>query len=90
MAMTVLLKLVEGTAAGALQDALAGFDGAQGEAIVDFSAIPRVDAGAVEALDAFIREAEGKAIKVTLSGVNAEIYRVLKLVKLAPKVSFAD
>jgi anti-anti-sigma regulatory factor len=88
--MTMLLKLEKGTAAAALQDARAGFEGAPGEAVVDVSAIQRMDAGAVEALDALVSEAEGKAIKVILSGVNPEIYRVLKLVKLAPRVSFVD
>ncbi len=32
--------------------------------------------------------ADDKTIKITLQGVNVDIYKVLKLVKLAPKLSF--
>jgi anti-anti-sigma regulatory factor len=45
----------------------------------------RIDSGALRALEAVADAGDGKGSKVVLRGVNIDIYKVLKLVKLAPR-----
>jgi anti-anti-sigma regulatory factor len=67
-----------------LTEALANLDTAAGEVTLDFSAVSRIDAGALRALDALIAAAGAKAVKVSLSGVNVTVYKVLKLTNTGP------
>jgi len=76
-------RVIEG-----LQDAREMLDSANGELVLDFSSVRRIDAGAVRALQALAATADAKTVKVVLRGVNIEIYKVLKLVKLARRFSF--
>ena len=71
-----------------LQEALGSLDRAQGELVLDFSSVRRIDSGALQALEDFARVADEKAVKIVLRGVNVDVYRVLKLVKLPRRVSF--
>lgn len=88
MAISVLVKLEAHNAGPALEAECQRLDGGPGEAIIDLSALGRIDAGAVAGLEAFVRTAESKSVQVIFTGVNVDVYRVLKLVKLAAKVSF--
>jgi len=72
----------------ALQDALEKLDGAGNELVLDFSAVRRIDPSALRAMEHLAGAADDKAAKVALRGVNVDIYRVLKLMKLAPRFSF--
>ena len=54
----------------------------EGEAILDFSSVRRIDPSALQAMEEFVRIADDKAVKVVLRGVNVDVYKVLKLVKL--------
>jgi anti-anti-sigma regulatory factor len=72
----------------ALQEAGAKLNGADGEVVLDFSAVRRIDAGALTELEKLADIADAKTVKVVLRSVNIDIYRVLKLVKLAPRFSF--
>lgn len=72
----------------ALQEACQKLDSAGGEVILDFSSVRRIDPRALRALEEFAGIADDKAVKVVLRGVNVNIYKVLKLVKLAPRFSF--
>lgn len=58
------------------------------ELTINFSRISRVDPGIVRVLDTLARAAEEKTAKVTLRGVNIEVYKVLKLARLAARFSF--
>jgi len=58
------------------------------ELVLDFSSVPRIDPGAVKALEEVARLAADQSVKVVLCGVNVDIYRVLKLVKLAQRFEF--
>ena len=89
MAISVLVKLEAHNAGPALEAECQALDDGPGEAIVDFSGLSRIDSSVVAGLEAFLRAAESKSVKVILTGVNVDVYRVLKLVKLAAKVSFA-
>lgn len=60
---------------------------AGGEAVVDFSAVKRIDAGALSALEKLAREAESSGVKLALYGVNVSVYKALKVMKLVPRVA---
>lgn len=72
----------------ALQEAGEKLDGAEGEVVLDFSWVRRVDPSAIRAMEEFANAADDKAVKVALRGVNVDVYKVLKLVKLASRFSF--
>ena len=71
-----------------LQEASEKLDNAEGEMILDFSAVRRIDPSALREIEKLAGLADDKAVKVGLRGVNIDIYKVLKLVKLVPRFSF--
>lgn len=71
-----------------LQDAGSKLDGAGGEVMLDFVSVHRIDSSALRAMEEFAGIADEKAVKVVLRGVNVHVYKVLKLVKLAPRFSY--
>jgi anti-anti-sigma regulatory factor len=72
------------------QEAVDKVNSAPGEAVLDFSSVPRIDTNAVGALDRLAGLAAGKSVKVVLRGVNVDVYKVLKLLKLAERFSFLN
>jgi anti-anti-sigma regulatory factor len=89
MAMTTKpLSMDEGHFMLTLRAAGAKLNVADGEAILDFSAVRRVDSKALHALEEFAQIAGEKGIKVVLRGVNIDVYKVFKLVKLTRLLSF--
>ena len=58
------------------------------EVVVDFSSVNRIDSGALRALEDVADAGDGKRTKVVLRGVDIDIYKVLKLMKLAPRFAF--
>jgi len=86
--MTVRIKVDEGSIADVLRDALQKMDGARGELLLNLSSVRRLDAGAVREMEKFVTLADERDIKVTLRGVNIDVYKVLKLVDLTPRFSF--
>ncbi|MGB7555339.1 MAG: STAS domain-containing protein [Candidatus Korobacteraceae bacterium] len=71
-----------------LQTASETLDSVKGDVVLDFSSVRRVDPSVIRALEKFASVADGKAVKVVLRGVNVDIYKVLKLVKLTSRFSF--
>jgi anti-anti-sigma regulatory factor len=69
------------------QDAVAKVTSGQGVAL-DFRSVPRIDSRAVKALGELADLAGGRPVKITLRGVNQDIYKVLKLVQLTGSFSF--
>jgi anti-anti-sigma regulatory factor len=86
----ILLTMDEKRLATALKEAGQKLDGAGGEAVLDFSSVRRVDTHAVLALEALASIADEKAVKIVLRGVNVDVYKVLKLVKLTARFSFVN
>jgi len=74
----------------ALQEAAEKLNGAEGEMILDFSSVCRVDSSVLRAMEELACKAEDQAVKVVLRGVNVDVYKVLKLVKLTRRFSFLD
>ena len=86
--VSVSVGIDEASIVSALQDLGEKLDAADGEVILDFSLLRRIDPSALLALEEFADVADGKAAKVVLRSVNVEIYRVLKLVRLAKRFSY--
>ena len=81
-----LFKVDPNRVAGSLQEFHAQLDSAS-EAVLDFSSVLRIDAPAVRVLEELADLAEARGAKIALRDVNVDIYKVLKLVKLAPRFS---
>jgi anti-anti-sigma regulatory factor len=62
---------------------------AEGEIVLDFSAVRRIDPSVVRAMKELADLADERSVKVVLRAVNVDIYKVLKLLKLAGRFSFA-
>jgi anti-anti-sigma regulatory factor len=70
------------------QEAVEAVNRAEGEVVLDFSSVLRIDANAVRALEELANLADGRSVKVVLRGVNMDIYMVLKLLRLAERFRF--
>ena len=71
-----------------LQKARETLDGAQGDVVLDFSSVRRINPSGLRVMEKLAGIADDKAVKVVLRGVNVDIYKVLKLVKLTSRFSF--
>ena len=63
-------------------------DGGQVEAVLDFFSVQRVDPSVLREMEELAHLAEGRADKIWLLHINVEIYKVLKLAKLAARFNF--
>ncbi len=91
MTMTMIpvgLEFDGESVAHALQEARMTLDGAQGDLCLDFSAVRRIDSGALKAMEELASVADEKGVKPVLRGVSVDIYRVLKLMKLSQRFTF--
>jgi anti-anti-sigma regulatory factor len=84
------LSIDETCVAPALREAGEKLDGTEGEAVLDFSSMRRVDSSAVNAIEELAHLADEKAVKIVLRGVNVDVYKVLKLMKLTRRFSFVN
>jgi len=85
---TVWLKVDGERVVQTLKEALETVDTAEGEVVLDFSSVERVDPSALQAMETLAGKADAKSVKVVLGGVNVRVYKTLKLMKLAPRFSF--
>lgn len=90
MASIMTLKLDEKCLVATLQELGENLESTVGDVIVDFSDVRRVNSGALEALTEFADAAEDKAVNVVLHGVRVDVYRVLKLARLAQRFSLVS
>jgi anti-anti-sigma regulatory factor len=86
----VWLKIDGEHVADSVQEAREKLDSAQSEVVLDFFSVRRIDPVALRAMEQLAGSADEKAVKVVLCGVSVDIYKVLKLVKLAPRFSFLN
>jgi anti-anti-sigma regulatory factor len=73
-----------------LQEAARKVDSADGEVVLDFSAVRRIAPSTLRALEDLVNNADAKAVKVVLRGVSVDLYKVLKLVKLASRFAYVS
>jgi anti-anti-sigma regulatory factor len=70
------------------EEAVEKVNAADGEVILDFSSVLRIDSNAAGAMEELAVLAGARSVKVVLRGVNVGIYRVLKLLKLTGRFTF--
>lgn len=81
-------KVTDDNVAQALEEAREKLNSAEGEVLLDFSSVRRLNPSALSAMDKLAGIRDEKAVKVVLRGINIDIYKVLKLVKLTSRFSF--
>jgi anti-anti-sigma regulatory factor len=82
------LNLDEPTLVSTLREAGEKLDGTEGEVLLDFAAVRRIGSREVSAIDEFAHVADEKGVRVLLRGVTVDVYKVLKLGKIAPGFLF--
>jgi anti-anti-sigma regulatory factor len=85
-----LLNVDEANVVTALQEAAHQLERVGGEMVLDFSSVRRLDSSAVRAIEKLASIADEKAVKVALRGVNIDLYKTLKLMKLTHRFTFVD
>lgn len=85
-----VVQVDEARAARSIEDACARLESADGELVLDLSSVERLDPSAVVALNALVPLAKEKATKLVLRGVNVNVYKVLKLVRLSNHFTFVS
>jgi anti-anti-sigma regulatory factor len=91
MAMTaVWLKIDDERVVHALQDAWGRLESVGSEVVLDFSSVRRVDPSALRVMEEFVSIADDKGVKIVLRGVSVDIYKVLKLARLASRFAFSN
>lgn len=86
----VWLKIDEERMVQALQEAGEKLDRAEGEVVLDFSSLRRIDPSVLRAMEELAAKADHKGVKAVLRGVNVDIYKVLTLMKLVSRFSFVN
>jgi anti-anti-sigma regulatory factor len=81
------LKIDGEDTAGCLQSAREKFNNT-GATVLDFSSVRRIDPKTLRAMEELATLAEAKSVKISLRGVNVDIYKVLKLSRLALRFVF--
>jgi hypothetical protein len=63
-------------------------DSANSEVVLDFSCVRRIYPNGLRALEELAGIADEKEVTLELRGVSVDVYKVLKLAKLAPRFQF--
>lgn len=90
MTSIMSLKVDEERMVATLQQVGANLENTVGDVIVDFSDVHRVNPAALDALAEFVDTADEKCVNVVLRGVSVDVYRVLKLARLAQRFSLVN
>ena len=90
MTIAVLRKVDKESVPSILQEIEKSLDRTQGEVVIDFSSVARLDGSALRSLAGFAGKAETASVKVILRGVNVDVYKVLVLMKLTSRFSFVN
>ena len=88
--ITEFQKIDEQKVTENLEQSAQMLDDAVQELALDFSAVHRIDSRGLRALEELARKAEEKKVKVILRGVNVDLYKTFKLIKLANRFSFVN
>jgi len=84
------LRIDPQRAAESLREAAGKLEAAGGEAVLDLAGVTRIDTQAAGALEELAGKAGAGGGKVALHGVNVDVYRVLKLMKLTAGFEFVE
>ena len=88
--ISVTPDVKQNDAAQAVRQCREQLESADGELVVDLSALQRIDPQILSAVEEMADAATRKDVKIALRGVNAGVYKVLKLLKLASQFSYLE
>jgi anti-anti-sigma regulatory factor len=88
--IAVFLKIDEQSLVASLEKLAEQMDVDKLELALDFSAVHRVDSRGSRAIAEFARKTEENNIKVVLRGINIDLYKTMKLMRLTRHFSFAS
>ena len=63
---------------------------AEGDVVLDFSSVRRIDPAGLRAFEDLATVADEKAVKIVLQSINVDVYKVLKLARLTARFSFVN
>jgi anti-anti-sigma regulatory factor len=86
--VALFLKVDAVHVADSLREAAGKFDG--NPTVLDFSSVRRIDPQALRVLEELADNSDEQASQIRLRGVNVDVYKVLKLVNLAPRFCFVS
>jgi anti-anti-sigma regulatory factor len=81
--MTELVVIDPKDIAQSLADVRKTLDGAETDVVLDFCEVQRIDPKGLGAMEDLIATAEAKSVRIALRGLNVNVYKVLKLARLA-------
>lgn len=84
------LKIDAQEVSGALLRIKDKLDDSEGELVLDFSTVRRIDAPAIAVLEQLADTATARQAKVILRGVTVDVYKVLKLARLTTRFTFLN
>lgn len=90
MDLSDVLNIDEQNVRHALEKATERLESEQNHPVLDFSAVRRIDAPGLRALQEFAQRAEERKITVALRGVDVNVYKTLKLARLTRRFSFVN
>ena len=85
--IAMFLKVEAGRVAEDLREVQSRLNGS-GEAVLDFESVARLSPKDLATLEALVKVAGERGVKIELRSVNVGIYKVLKLARLASRFSF--
>ncbi len=88
--VAVWLKLDGESVAHDLQDACDRLYTTEGDVVLDFSSVQRINPATIDAMEELADKADDLGVRLVLRGVNVEVYKVLKLVRLTPHFLFVN
>ncbi|MFZ1137399.1 MAG: STAS domain-containing protein [Candidatus Korobacteraceae bacterium] len=74
----------------ALSDARENLNNTGSEVTLDFSGVRRIDPKGLAAMEDLASAAAAKSVKIVLRGVNVDVYKVLKLARVAPRFTIEN
>jgi anti-anti-sigma regulatory factor len=84
----VVVSIDEQRLALALEQAAKQMDSGVNEVTLDFTSVRRIDASHVRRMEDLARSEKG--VKIVLRGVNVDVYKALKLLKLTNRFLFVS
>lgn len=74
----------------ALSDARENLNNTESEVTLDFSGVRRIDSKGLGVMEDLASAADAKSVKIVLRGVNVDVYKVLKLARVAPRFTIEN
>ncbi len=90
MTIADLYKVDGEKVAQAVAEARENLNTTDTEVTLDFSGVRRIDPKGLGAMEDLATAADAKSVKIVLRGVNVDVYKVLKLARLAPRFTIQN